>query len=47
MQQALVVREEVQSLYTDNSEVDVGFSTLGLKEHENIHKNPLAFKNTP
>ena len=33
--------------YPDDYRVDMGFSTLGLKEHEHIHKNINSYKGKP
>ena len=47
IQQALSVQESMRSFYSADYEINVGFSTLGLKKYEHIHKNILDYKNTP
>jgi len=41
------VQKVIKTLYSSQFDIALGFSTLGLKEHEHIHKNPQAYKNTP
>lgn len=47
LQQAILIQESIKELYSDKFEVDLGFSTLGLKEHSDFHKNILNYINTP
>ena len=46
IKQAQSIQKIMSSYYPDDFEVDLGFSTLGLKKYEDIHKNILDYINT-
>ncbi len=47
VQRARDVHKTLEALYSSDFNLHLGFSTLGLKEHEHIHKNLSAYKYTP